>query len=561
MPNQTRQPEEQPQQGRWMLPFRWRPSLAGVYLGTVWLALTFTPSLVPRPWLLQGILGGLAFALGYGAGAGLLRLWNYLELPLISLRLRRPLYAMLFTVSVLQLGWYLWHSSGWQNDTLRLAGLPPLGETHYVKVIALAAGLAAVLIGLAEALRAGITATSRLSLRIVHRRFASVAGTAAFLTLLVVTVNGTLVSAAISIIDKMQAATDVEDPPGAVPPDLAARSGSPHSLIRWDELGHAGKRFVHEGPRRADIEAFRSRPAVEPIRIYVGLRSADDPAAQAKLALEELKRTDAFSREVLVIATPTGTGWVDNAGIAPLEYMHDGNTAVVGVQYSYLQSPLSLILEPGRSQASAAAVFDVIYGHWRHLPKDKRPRLYLFGLSLGSHGSETSAPLYAYVSEPFQGAVWAGPPFRNALWRGVQRNRTKNSPSWQPAFEDGSMIRVAGNSKTERLPGGNWGPVRIVYVVNPSDAIVFFDETMWRREPEWMKNPRGEGVSSLFQWVPVISFFQVAVDMMSAANVAPGHGHNYAARQYAIAWAAVSAPKSWTEGETERMQVLLHPAK
>ncbi|MDJ0512129.1 MAG: alpha/beta-hydrolase family protein, partial [Methyloceanibacter sp.] len=97
------------------------------------------------------------------------------------------------------------------------------------------------------------------------------------------------------------------------------------------------------------------------MRVYAGLRSADSPEQQAQKALADLIEMDAFSRSSMVIATPTGTGWVDNNSIAPLEYMHDGDIATVAVQYSYLQSPLSLILEPGRSQASAAAVFRTIY--------------------------------------------------------------------------------------------------------------------------------------------------------------------------------------------------------
>ena len=34
--------------------------------------------------------------------------------------------------------------------------------------------------------------------------------------------------------------------------------------------------------------------AVEPVRVYVGLRSADTPEIRAKLALEELKRVGGF---------------------------------------------------------------------------------------------------------------------------------------------------------------------------------------------------------------------------------------------------------------------------
>lgn len=40
----------------------------------------------------------------------------------------------------------------------------------------------------------------------------------------------------------------------------------------------------------------------------------------------------------LLIITPTGTGSVNAFAIDPLEYMYDGNTATVAMQYSYAPS-------------------------------------------------------------------------------------------------------------------------------------------------------------------------------------------------------------------------------
>lgn len=541
-------------------PAWWQPSLAGLYFGGVWLALTFTPSLIPRPPAFQGLLAGIAFALGYWFGAGFIWLWQYLELPQFPLRCRRPLFALLVAITAVEVGWNLWNAVAWQNTTRALMNMPSVETDRPFLTLVLAVVVALVLIGLVRAFLAGTAWAANASRRLVHRRVASVVGGVLFVVVLIALINGSLVSSAITAIDKLQAATDVTDPPGAEIPVEATRSGSAASLVGWDQLGKMGKRFVDEGPRRADIEAFTGRPAREPIRVYVGLRSADDVPAQAELALAELKRVDAFSRKVLVIATPTGTGWIDNAGIAPLEYMQDGDTAIVGVQYSYLQSPLSLILEPGRSQESAAIVFEAIYAHWRSLPKDARPKLYLFGLSLGSHGSEASVPISAFVSEPFQGAVWAGPPFRNSIWRSIQRRRNDGSTAWLPHFEDGSLFRVLGPSSEESRPGEAWGPIRVVYVVNPSDAIVFFEEEMWFRQPDWLKQPRGPDVSPLLEWVPVITFFQVAFDMLSAANVAAGHGHNYAALDYARAWVEVSVPQAWSDGDTQRVGLVVQAA-
>ena len=535
----------------------WQPSLSGLYLGGVCCAATFWPSLVPRPWAFQGVLSGLIFALGYWLGVFLIGLWNYFKLPSIRLNWRRVMYIALICTSMLLIGYGLWNAAQWQNVTRTLMDMPEVEESYYMQIIAIGGATALSLLLAANALIAALRWAARLPLHYVRRRIASLIGVVVFITMLAVATNDTLIKGTIAAIDAAQAAIDISDPPGASPPLETARSGSAASLIDWDRLGKAGKLFVHEGPRRRDIEVFSGRPAQEPIRAYVGLRSADDTRDQARLALRELKRTGAFSRKLLVIATPTGTGWLQNGAIAPLEYLHDGDVATVGVQYSYLPSPQSLILQPGLVQESAAIVFDVIYKFWKSLPQETRPQLYLFGLSLGSLGSETSVPLYAYVSDPFHGALWAGPTFRNPLWRRVQRNRNPGSPAWKPQFENGALFRVFGHGSTGRDQNLGWSPIRTVFLANSSDPIVFFEESMWSREPSWMRPPRGPDVANSFTWMPVITFFQVAVDMLSAAKVPAGHGHNYAARDYIEAWATVTARDDWTADDTTRLLPLI----
>ena len=95
--------------------------------------------------------------------------------------------------------------------------------------------------------------------------------------LLVTVVNGTLVSATIGAIDRAQALVDVTNPPRIRVPTVPTRSGGRGSQSAWQDLGRAGKQFVTEGPRKADIEAFTGRPALEPIRVYAGLRSVICP--------------------------------------------------------------------------------------------------------------------------------------------------------------------------------------------------------------------------------------------------------------------------------------------
>lgn len=531
----------------------WLPSFVGVFLGVLFFVLMFTPSLIPRPPIFQGLLGGLAFAIGYAIGHGGVVLWRYLELPEVPRPWRRVANIALAVACAVAAVIYVPQAAAWQDEVRARLNMPPAETANLLKVLLIAIISAVLLLLLGRLVIGGVRMASAWVYRWMPRRIAALLGAVVFIVLLITVVNGTLVSAVIGAIDRGQALVDVTDPPGASVPSVDTRSGGPGSAIAWQDLGRAGKRFVTEGPRKGDIETFTGRQASEPIRVYAGLRTADSPEEQAQAALADLISMGAFSRSILVIATPTGTGWVDNNGIAPLEYMHGGDIATVAVQYSYLQSPFSLVLEPGRSQASAAAVFRIIYRYWKSLPEDSRPRLYLFGLSLGSHGSEASPPVHAWLGDSFDGAVWSGPPFRNRIWRAIQRDRDDGSPSWRPVFEGGANFRVIGHGGDAGDAAADWGRVRIVYLVYPSDAIVFFEESMFYRQPEWMVSPRGEDVSPLLQWFPIITALQVGIDMMLSAEVPPGHGHDYAAADYISAWTAVTAPEDWTDEDASRL--------
>jgi hypothetical protein len=121
--------------------------------------------------------------------------------------------------------------------------------------------------------------------------------------------------------------------PETTPPTNPLKTGSSASLLAWDKLGRAGGEFISSGRMREDISAFSSRGALNPVRVYVGLRSANSLEVRARLALQELKRVGGFERSVLIVVTPTGTGWVDPAAMDSLEYLHDGAVASVALHY------------------------------------------------------------------------------------------------------------------------------------------------------------------------------------------------------------------------------------
>jgi len=267
-----------------------------------------------------------------------------------------------------------------------------------------------------------------------------------------------------------------------------------------------------------------------------------------------MKRVGAFDRSLLVIATPTGTGWIDEAAVDPLEFLHLGNTAIVAQQYSFLTSYLSLFVEPGYSKASAKALFNAVYEHWKRLPADNRPRLYLHGLSLGSSGSEQSMNLIMMLGNLIHGAVWSGPPFTNPYWTAFTQGRDPESPFWLPRYADGSLVRFTNQENAITISGAQWGPVRLVYLQYASDPITFFSSDLFYREPSWLSGKRGPDVSPDLEWIPVVTGLQVAFDMVGASALGPGLGHLYAAAHYIDAWIAVTDPDGWTEVDVARLK-------
>ena len=339
-------------------------------------------------------------------------------------------------------------------------------------------------------------------------------------------------------------------------PEASIRTGSAASLLSWNDLGRQGRRFVSSGPTGAEIGAFFGQGALDPIRVYVGMNSADTADERAKLALEELKRTGAFDRSILIVVMPTGTGWVDPAALDPVEYLHRGDIASVAMQYSYLASWLSLLVEPDYGAEAGNALFREVYAYWSSLPRDARPKLYLHGLSLGAMNSERSANLYDVIADPFQGALWSGPPFPSRTWRSVTDGRNPGSPEWLPRFRDSSIFRFTNQNDALNIPDATWGPIRIVYLQYASDPITFFDVATLYREPDWMKEPRGPDVSEQVRWYPLITMLQLTVDMAMATTSPMGYGHVFAPQHYIDAWMAVTDPPDITPEDVARLKAL-----
>ena len=529
------------------LPRRLARSLcgAGIVLGTLFFAAALTPTLIPRSYLTQGALAGLCFAIGYGCGVAWRALWRYLELPEAPPRFQSRVNVVLAVFSAFVVVASLWQAAAGQNAVRAVMGMEP--ETAHpfkTSAVALIVFLAALALARLFKLIARLVGTGIR--RFVPRRVANVAGILIAVAVFWFAASNLLVPTVFRMLDSSYSQWDALFEPERAQPADPGKTGGAQSLVRWNELGRTGRRFIASGPTAKAIEAVTRRPAREPIRVYVGLRGAATARSRARLALDELRRQGGFERSVLIVITPTGTGWIDPSAIDSVEYLHDGDVASVATQYSYLNSPLSLLAQPQYGDEAARALFTEIYGYWTTLPKEKRPRLYLHGLSLGAMNSQASAEWFETIGDPIAGALWSGPPFKSQLWRSITAGRNAGTPQWRPEFRDNRFARFMNQHGTTVPADAAWGPMRIVYLQYASDAITFFDYRDLYRRPDWMNAPRGPDVSPSLSWYPIVTMLQLALDMIVANKAPMGYGHVYAPEHYVDAWVAVTNVQSWS---------------
>jgi uncharacterized membrane protein len=529
-------------------------SFVGLAVATLTFAASLTPSLLPRNFAVQGLLSGLALAVGYGVGVLVVWLWDYLQIPHFDARTERVSKWTTGVVAILVAVTFLWRATVWQNSIRALMDMEPLATAYPRRVALIALVTGAVLVASARLLGRLWAYIDRKVGRVVPPRVSRVVSTLLVVIGLLLVVNDVVARLALNAADAIFVELDQIVDDGIEQPTDPAASGSKESLVDWDTIGRFGKRFVAAGPTQETIGTFLDREALRPLRVYVGLGSKDTVEERAKLALAELIRVGGFDRSLLVVATPTGTGWLDPAAVDTIEYLLGGDTAIVTMQYSYLPSWLTILVDPSRSRDSATALFDEIYAHWKTLPADSRPKLYLHGLSLGALGSAASADLFTVFEDPIQGGVWSGPPFPSTVWSRATRYRNPGSPVWLPRFRDGSMLRFTGQKNVLAEAGERWGPMRFVFIQHASDPMTFFAPDLLYRRPEWLDGERGPDVSPYLRWCPIVTFLQVGFDLPMATAVPMDYGHNFGPSSYIDAWLEVTQPPNWNPDDTERLK-------
>ncbi|MFK5690067.1 alpha/beta hydrolase [Ornithinimicrobium sp. LYQ92] len=520
----------------------------GAVLGGLAVAASFSPSLLPRTWPLQGAAAGITGALVYLVTVLVVRLVREVAtLAEVSVGITvRATRAVRIGVAVLLglafLAYGLWALAE-QRTTARLVLMPPPPWWHPVLALGLAIVVAAACIAVARVLRRASEAVARHLPRAVPRWVAVTAGALVVATTTVALTDAVLVSRVSQALGERFYEINAQVREGFTPPTTDGRSGGPGSGVAWESLGQEGQVFVAGGPDAARITRVTGAPAVEPVRVYAGLETSGSIDEAADRVVDELRRTGAFERSVLVVYFTTGTGWVNEWSAQSVEYLTGGDSAIAAMQYSYLPSPLALISDRVSSPRAARALFDRVQTEVLSLPADDRPQLMVAGESLGSFGGHGAFADAEQMLADVDGGVWVGTPAFTPLWRTITDERQQGSPEVAPVVDNGRHLRFATRAEDLEAdlygrPLGEWEEPRIAYLQHASDPISRWDGDLLLSRPDWISERAGTDVNPEVRWLPLVTFWQVTTDQAVGNSTQQGHGHIYH-DDVVTAWAAV----------------------
>ena len=251
--------------------------------------------------------------------------------------------------------------------------------------------------------------------------------------------------------------------------------------------------------------------------------------------MAELERTGAFDRSLLVLVSPTGTGYVNYVAVAALEYLALGDVATVTLQYSRRPSPLSLGMIRGAREQNRLLWLRILE-RIRERP-GPRPRVVLFGESLGAHTSQDVFLHWGTLGLEAMGidrALWIGTPYGSKWMRQVTRGERLD-------VDRDAVAVVNDRAQLAALAERRGCPPRYVLLSHDNDGVTRFGLDLLWYPPDWLgpARPRPEpvvtgsprGIPPAMRWRPVTTFFQSLVDMKNAQTAGPYRAwqHDYRA--------------------------------
>jgi uncharacterized membrane protein len=210
--------------------------------------------------------------------------------------------------------------------------------------------------------------------------------------------------------------------------------------------------------------------------------------------------------------------------------MTRGNIASVTMQYSLRPSVLSLDrVAEGRLQYRM--LIDAIHNQLAERPAGQRPRVVIFGESLGAWTSQDAFEhrgTQGLLDAAIDRAIWIGTPYMSK-WEqeALGSNRPDVDRSLLGRFNDFGQLQALGREARERL--------RYVLITHDNDGVACFGLDLLARAPDWLgpAETRPAGVPKTEQWQSPATFIQTLIDMKNSANEIPGQfaarGHDYRA--------------------------------
>lgn len=513
-------------------------SLIGVVGALVMYGVSVSPSLLARSWQWHAVASGVLSAVGYIVGLTIQRFYA-LVVPRLGVQITAPQSVSIAFRAVLLLGFFLWFLR-WLLQSYRerkranhLVGMR--GETlgEYLLGTFCAFILMLVLLGIAWGLQWIGRAIVIVLSQWMHMVFALALSLLILVVIVYALTSQVLLKLGINFFTRHARKMNNRTAKGIVQPQVPERSGSPQSRSSWRAVGGQGRVFLGRGPSRSDIEAVTGCAAMEPIRVYAGMpEEGKSLQSAADLVVEELHRTGAFDRAVILIATSTGSGWVDEWQVQPLEYLTRGNCATASMQYSFVPSSINFLTDLDVSEEAAVILFETIRRAVDEIPEDRRPALFVCGESLGAYASQHVFSGIVDVLSRTDGALWVGTPAFTPMHAELTAIRHRGSPEVAPVVANGRHVRfvnVPENlwSDVYGRELGDWNYPRVVYAQHPSDPVVWWNSELVWHKPDWISEKVDGDVSPHMQYTRGATYIQVLVDMPVAGTAPGGHGHTY----------------------------------
>ena len=513
-------------------------SLIGVVGVLVMYGVSVSPSLLARSWQWHAVASGVLSAVGYIVGLTIQRFYA-LVVPRLGVEITAPQSVSIAFRAVLLLGFFLWFLR-WLLQSYRerkranhLVGMR--GETlgEYLLGTFCAFILMLALLGIAWGLQWIGRAIVIVLSQWMHMVFALALSLLILVVIVYALTSQVLLKLGINFFTRHARKMNNRTAKGIVQPQVPERSGSPQSRSSWRAVGGQGRVFLGRGPSRADIEAVTGCSAMEPIRVYAGMpEEGQSLQSAADLVVEELHRTGAFDRAVILIATSTGSGWVDEWQVQPLEYLTRGNCATASMQYSFVPSSINFLTDLDVSEEAAVILFETIRRAVDEIPEDRRPALFVCGESLGAYASQHVFSGIVDVLSRTDGALWVGTPAFTPMHAELTAIRHRGSPEVAPVVANGRHVRFV--NVPENLWAdvygrelGDWNYPRVVYAQHPSDPVVWWNSELVWHKPDWISEKVDGDVSPHMQYTRGATYIQVLVDMPVAGTAPGGHGHTY----------------------------------